>query len=296
LTQIPMQETLSIIHFSDIHVWKTTPLWSDCLYPKRILGGLNLLLNRRSAFLPHLGKAVIADILTQDADLVIFSGDMTTASHPSEFAACAKLFAPLYEKWGDRFFVIPGNHDRYSPKSIAAGWYEQYFPYGTMDQDLQVKAIETPSGKPITLVGIDASQPFCFRSNGRLKEDLASRLEATLKELNERDQNVILVGHYPIYYPQEVPQAWNHILLNKSRLQEIVETYQPLLYLHGHKHQRWAINNTINSGSCGMLSENKLKQAGYVQINYQNETYSVNMRYLGSQGTFLTDTLQQQVK
>lgn len=287
--QIP--EQFRVIHFSDIHIWKTKPLWQDCLYPKRLLGGINLLAKRRAAFPPALAESVLADILEQEADLVVFSGDMTTASHPAEFAKCAELFAPLHDKWKERFIVIPGNHDRYSPHSISAGWYEQYFPYGAMQDGIRSVELTSPCGKPITIVGIDASKAFPFRSNGYLSDALADSLEQTLRSIAEQGRQSIIVSHYPVYYPKDVKQSWHHILLNKNRLQQVIETYPHLLYLHGHKHQRWVINNTINSGSCGMLSSNPLKQAGYVTIDYAANIRTVTSRYVSTQGDLISEII-----
>ncbi len=275
-----MPEQLKIIHFSDIHIWQASPLWSDFFYPKRILGGLNLLLHRRQKFPPELGRAVLNDILKQEADLVIFSGDMTTASHPAEFQKCAELFAPIREKWGERFFAIPGNHDRYSPRSIAAQWYESSFPYAKMEDGICIQTLQTPNHSHITLVGIDASRAFCFRSNGEFTSHLADRLTDILDTQQKLGNEVILVGHYPVYYPEEVAQQGHHILLHKEKLQQILETYKPTLYLHGHKHQRWVLGNSVNSGSCGMLSENPAQQAGYVVIDYQGGKRSITARYM----------------
>ena len=53
---------MRILHFGDLHVWRMQVEWDDPLYPKRFLGGANLLLNRRKRFPPDLGRAALEQI------------------------------------------------------------------------------------------------------------------------------------------------------------------------------------------------------------------------------------------
>ena len=254
---------MEIIHFGDIHVWRVEVIWSDLFYPKRYLGGLNLLLNRRKQFPPALGKSVIEEITKQNADLVVFSGDMTTSSLESEFAACAELFEPLQKKWGDHFFVIPGNHDRYTPRSVSKGLYEKYFPYGAMAKN-RLRELILDGNR--VMIGFDASRPFKIRSNGLLDTALFTDLRDSLQKHREAGRDIILVGHFPAQYPEEVPAKWDHQLIGREKLLSLLDEFQPLAYLHGHKHLRWRIGNQINCGAAGMVSTSREKQAGFVKI------------------------------
>jgi len=286
-----MIKSLSITHFSDIPLYHPQPLCKDLAYPKRTLGYLNLLTHRKKKFPKHASLSILDDILKQEADLVVFSGDMTTASHPLEFKECARLFAPIYEKWGERFFVIPGNHDRYSPQSIQNQWYETYFPYGKMENHMRSLDLHLPDQDPMRVIGFDASRAFRFRSNGHLSPELAAQIKDSLQQAKEDQIPVILVGHYPAFYPSEVPQNWNHILINLPDLHQLINEFTPLVYLHGHKHQRWVIQNTINSGSCGMLSDQQSQQAGYVTIQFKQGKRSVFAHTLQKDGSILKTSL-----
>ena len=119
---------MRILHFGDLHVWQLQVEWNDPFYPKRFLGGANLLLNRRKRFPPALGQAVLHQIAQEEADLVVFSGDLTTTALRAEFALAQSLLAPLQEKWGERFFILPGNHDRYPPALFAISSTNAFFP------------------------------------------------------------------------------------------------------------------------------------------------------------------------
>ncbi len=119
---------MRVLHFGDIHFWKIGTD-RDFLYPKRALGTINLTLRRRKRFPPAYAQAVAKEVVRQDADLVIFSGDFTTMSLRSEYEMAAEAFTPIHEKFGDRLFAIPGNHDRYTPLSVRSQRFEEHLPF-----------------------------------------------------------------------------------------------------------------------------------------------------------------------
>lgn len=268
---------LSIIHFGDIHIWRAQFEWSDPFYLKRYTGGLNLLLKRRKKFPPSVGEQIVSDILEQEADLVIFTGDMTTASNKEEFKACAELFQPIHEKWGDRFFVIPGNHDRYTNKSVNEDWYAEAFPYGKI-KGVRVLELEND----MVVVGIDASRAFLLRSNGWYDEKIDQQLRCELEK--HSGKRLIVACHYPVDYPEGVKIQVEHKLLNRELLRKTLDEYQPVLYLHGHKHIRWKLGNKLNCGSAGMISSEKNKQAGYLKCTLSESLEQVYARYLNHTG------------
>lgn len=260
---------MKVLHFGDLHCWHARPVWNDILYPKRPLGLLNLWLNRRKRFPPEVGRKVLQGILQEDADLVVFSGDMTTQSSPEEFRESARLFKPLFEKWGDRMVVIPGNHDRYTPGSVKKRLYEAAFPTGVLDPETRI--LQREIDDDICVIGFDASEPFRFRSNGRFTSGLADALGRELNLAAATGRKVILVGHFPYATPHAHPEKWNHDLIGKEKLIAVLRRHPPAVYLHGHKHVRWLLHPTgtpgvpcIDCGSAGMISENPDKQAGYV--------------------------------
>jgi len=256
---------MKIIHFGDLHVWDLSFPLSDPFYFKRYLGLVNLLTNRRKKFPKEVGEKVVQHILEQDADLVVFSGDFTTASLKTEFAKAAELMQPLQKKWGDRFFVIPGNHDRYTGKATAKDWFAKSFPYGEIKH---VRAMELNDN--LVVIGYDASEPFLVRSNGYFSSVIGNKLTALLEKYQK--SKVVLVGHYPVDYPKDVKIDSHHEMIHREHLAKILEKYPPILYLHGHKHARWRIGNAVNCGSAGMLSDNPLKQAGFAEITLKDNS------------------------
>ncbi|MGK0190162.1 MAG: 3',5'-cyclic AMP phosphodiesterase CpdA [Verrucomicrobiales bacterium] len=264
---------MKILHFGDIHVWRLR-LAPDFWYLKRVLGTVNLIARRRLRFPSNYPAIVAAEVLKSDADVVIFSGDMSTMSLVPEFEEAARLFAPIREKWGDRFFCIPGNHDRYSPGSMKSGGYERYFPYGAFEEDKLVRRQLIDDG--LVIVGFDCSHPCRIRSNGTISDKLERELRTALEFERGEGNRVLLTGHYPLAYPSDVHASWEHRLLKAERLAKLVNEFEPIAYFHGHKHQRWIerVGKTlcVNCGAAGMISSEKHKQAGFVTGELDRET------------------------
>ncbi|MEM7394919.1 MAG: metallophosphoesterase, partial [Verrucomicrobiota bacterium] len=283
----------------DIHIWRIRLIWSELYYLKRILGPVNLLLNRRKKFPPAYGEAVVAEILKQEADLVVFSGDMSTQSLEPEFERCAELFAPIRDKWGERFFAIPGNHDRYSPGSERAGYYETFFPYAVSDPGSKIHTLEL--NEDWAVIGIDCSRPFKFRSNGLFTEEDEQALDAALTKQGEAGRRVILVCHFYYVMPAEEEKHWYHHLINDERMEQLVAKHKPVLYLHGHKHIRWWLQSPktpdtecIDCGSAGTTSESEDKQAGFVRIRLADDgmVEQVESVVLQADGSFLRSPME----
>jgi len=291
---------MRILHFGDLHVWKLG-LAHDFWYPKRILGTVNLTLRRRARFPPHYLPLVTAEILAAEADLVIFSGDLTTMSLEQEFVEAARLLKPIQEKWGERFFCIPGNHDRYTPRSIRDGLYESHFPYGAFAPETFVRS--QVLNDQLSVVGFDCSHPCKVRSNGTISAVLEDQLRTALEAERQAERRVLLTGHYPLAYPAEVHASWEHKLLEADRLRALVAEFEPIAYFHGHKHQRWLERDTaapqtlcINCGASGMTSSDPDKQAGFLTMELEGSSIrEVQAHVLDHQtATFGVTSLQEQ--
>lgn len=262
---------MKIVHFSDLHVWRRGLEVSDVWYPKRMLGYVNLALRRKFRYPPDLGRAVVSEIAKADADAVVFTGDMTTASLLGEFEAAAELLSPLLEKWGERFVILPGNHDRYTPYTVSQKFYECLFAdHGPVTR--------TDVGDHWSIVAFDASRPYMVRSNGVITLALAAHLAQTLREVADAGRMCVLAGHFPYDHPRGCGEGLQHRLLGSQRLIEVINDFKPPVYLHGHKHVRWVHRSQktpdtvcVNSGSAGLKSKDPLRRAGFVMIDLDNE-------------------------
>ncbi len=253
----------SLIHFSDLHLWKYG-LDGD-LFFKRFLGLANLRLRRARRFPVEVAREVAERIAGEEADFVCFSGDLTTTALRAEFEAGRELFAPLIGRWGERFVSIPGNHDRYTPRAVRGRLYETLF-----DDRFEAYPFSVDLGSRWTLVGLDCALPRWLTARGHVGGDSLDRLRELLDHLWGRDRRVVVMGHYPLLYPPWIKTHWSHELTERLQLLDVLVGGGASVYLHGHKHVRWRLKykdlSLINAGSAGMVGTGPDRLPGYVRL------------------------------
>jgi len=272
-----------LIHFSDIHLWNSKD-WDGDISIKRILGRINLLVNRAKHYPPDLGKKVVDTILDRDADAVIFTGDVSTASLISEFRSGWDLFAPLRDKWGDKFITIPGNHDRYTKNATQKRLFEKYFLQREVTYPFAVEIDNT-----VGLIGIETCGPRTITSRGSLTPRRIDQIIDLVESEKKKKEVVLVAGHYPLIYPPNKEASWQHTLPFRQILLKRLLEAGVTLYLHGHVHHRWVLqvselngNVTVsnydqrsnessgmlclNAGSSGLEGSEPTRAAGFLEI------------------------------
>lgn len=262
---------MKLLHFSDIHLWRRAFDWSDPVF-KRWLGLANLLLRRGRKFPRALAREVVEHIAAAEADAVIFSGDMTTTALRAEFEDVRDLFVPLVRKWGERFIILPGNHDRYTRRTVAREYYERQFPSARFADPLRPMQ-KVALSRSLTLLSFDCSVPRMLTSRGRVTPTLARALDEELQRQEQAGAAVVLIGHYPYAAPPGMTIKAEHRLEGDALLAEVVARRKPVLYLHGHKHHRWAFHPArtpdtlcVNAGPASCSSADAHRRAGYLVI------------------------------
>ena len=279
---------MKFVHFGDLHVWSPRLHLREGFYPKRWLGPLNLALRRAKKFPPEYRLPALKAVQEEKADAVLFSGDFTTFSLREEFVMASALFEPLLEKTGSGLVAIPGNHDRYTPGSVREGFLEQFLTFVPKE-----RVFTRPLAPRLTVVGVDHSVPLMIRSNGVVDDETHQALRETLERMKRTNQTVVLMGHFPYATPPEHPETWEHKLLGAERLAELVREFKPVLYVHGHKHVRWAIRPPetpdtlcLNGGSVAMKHGSPEQQAGYLswEMNENGEMSNLTAKVYDGQG------------
>jgi hypothetical protein len=83
---------------------------------------------------------------------------------------------------------------------------------------------------------------------------------------------LLVMGHYPLVYPEAIAAKRDHALSAGERqsLLDLLDEFQVALFLHGHKHNRWALRRKwtlhLNCGSAGMLGRGEDRRPGYLKI------------------------------
>jgi 3',5'-cyclic AMP phosphodiesterase CpdA len=257
--------SVRLIHFSDLHLWGYG--FDRDPFPKRIGGLANLAFNRSRAFPRAVAEALLARLAGEEADFILFSGDVSTTALKKEFRAARELFAPLRERWGERFIAIPGNHDRYTPRATRNRLYERLFLEAEQRYPIVRKL-----GKAWDLVGFDAAVPRWIYSHGDAGPALIADLARTLKAIALPGRRLLATGHFPILYPAGTTALKGHAFEPDQReaLRRALAEAGVEVYLHGHKHRRWGLRQGatlhLNAGSAGMLGDAHNKRPGYLKI------------------------------
>jgi 3',5'-cyclic AMP phosphodiesterase CpdA len=120
---------LRFLHCSDVHI---TEDYSKIPWLKlgwrRWMAMIELKMGRAVAFADAANS--LSEIARQAeqrrVDHFILSGDVTAYSLEAEFARARAALGRIADD-RKRCTVIPGNHDRYTPRSLTAGRFEKYF-------------------------------------------------------------------------------------------------------------------------------------------------------------------------
>lgn len=261
--------TFRIAHLTDVH-WTIDPSPWRLGLGKRLLGTLNLYLGgRRYHFDDRVRDQLVADVLTQQPDLVVVTGDLTSQAIPAEFELARKALDPILSTIPT--FVIPGNHDAYTFGAFKSRRIQRYFgPWMGLDRHGPVGRLDVG---PVTVLGLDPNRP-ALSASGEVPGEQLDRLAEALSDPALRDRFVVLALHYPILGPGgSLYDNRSHGLVNVRSLIDVLDRapVRPRLAIHGHKHHGYSglfrFNDgheltTHNPGSGGYLRHEEAGRAG----------------------------------
>ncbi|MEX0777483.1 MAG: metallophosphoesterase [Phycisphaeraceae bacterium] len=253
----------------DIHFFQLLPRPLDLL-GKRLLGTLHLWTTRRRKFHQDLLEPIITKVASIQADLVLFSGDLTTTSLDSEFKRALAIIRPLERTTA--LLIVPGNHDRYTWRSARIRRVEE--------QLLGLMPGHFPHFQKISdgwhLLALDSARPRWITAVGRIGLE---QLEAARRHLDTltQDDGLIVLCHYPLSLPTQVRPRPGHDLEDQAALRELLTQCKArTFYLHGHVHRPWfwpltdpamAHITDINAGSPTMIDAAHPFGQGFWQID-----------------------------
>ncbi len=221
---------IRVAHATDIH-WFRPPGWRQ-MSPKRMLGTANLYLrNRRGHFDASVQDQLVEDILAQEPDLVILSGDLTAQATEDEFLRAREVLSPILDTIPT--LIVPGNHDVYTQGSQRAGRMRTHFePWMHLAGPIGHLQVEG-----LTVIGLDPTRPHATAS-GLVPADQLDALRDALRGVPDENA-ALLVLHYPVVdRAGALYDHWEHGLRNADALVHTLEACcrRPDAILHGHVH------------------------------------------------------------
>ncbi|HZY68625.1 MAG TPA: metallophosphoesterase [Devosia sp.] len=177
-----------------------------------------------------LAATLAPELLAQELDVVVISGDFTQRGTEEEFQVARKFIDSL----NTRVFAVPGNHDvpqaNFLRRMIAP--YAHYRKY--IDPDLE-PFLEVGG---VALAGIRTSRRFSLDlnlSNGFIDKGQLRALERRLSE-GSPDAVRVVVAHHPLLYPETGEPKRQRRVRRADRALQSFSQLGIRLVLSGHFH------------------------------------------------------------
>lgn len=286
-----------IAHFTDLHFTERTDRipWR-ALLSKRLVGWINLRFLGRQAALagaPEITRALLEDLHRVRPDHILFTGDVSSLSLPSEFEAARGVLDPLLDD--DRVTGIPGNHDVYVGAAAREGFFERWFgDWVRTDIARDDLPPELRGAYPYPLlrhIG-DEVALLCLRdvrptaphdSSGHVSELQLAALEHLLDGPALRQRVRILALHYGLRRHDGSPDTYLHRLRNADRVLALAEKKRVHLVVHGHIHRRFvhaaATVSPVAIANPGALAYSGLDRAYHIYTVDGGEIFLEARRY-----------------
>jgi len=204
---------------------------------KRVLGTLNLIVNRRRKHKMELLEALRLDMRAQAPDHLALTGDLANISLPGEWRA-AQAWIDACGLDAASISVIPGNHDAYVESVVTAREFEKLFAsYMTNDVPWPGERTDYPYVQirdGVAFIGVSSSVATGdFGAWGRIGEAQLGRLEGLLvAPALARKTRVVLVHHPPVRHKHGEERN----LRDRVALTAVLARVGADLVLHGHDH------------------------------------------------------------
>jgi 3',5'-cyclic AMP phosphodiesterase CpdA len=231
------QEQVKVCHFSDLHLPLPEAISPSRLVGKRLFGYANLRFrraktHRRRAFVDLLGA-----MSAENADMVVFTGDMTNFSLACEFQQANGLFADA-GLTREKLLVVPGNHDRYTVGADLGSAFESevlpWLPSGFLRSGGY--PIVRKVG-PVVFAALDtAVWRSVVRDAGRIDRGQMARLRRALADDSMQECWPVVLMHHPPFRREPPLRNFLSGLAGAERLLDALSGRDATV-LHGHIHR-----------------------------------------------------------
>jgi len=243
---------------SDLHILDLNGVRLKRFANRRAIGAVNVFLNRAAEYRGDILECLVEDLLKEEPDHIVVSGDVSNMALESEFE---RIFHLLKLLGGyDRISLVPGNHDYYTDRAAETRRFEKYFfPFmfksDFSDLDVDIYPYTKRIGD-VLLVGVNSATrtvpPFSYGSVG---DRQLSLLEHALSSRAAESCLTVLVLHHAMHR-RDVFTETTSGLIHRERLLSVIEKQRVDLVLYGHDHvgrvwKRESEGHTTHFVCCG---------------------------------------------
>jgi 3',5'-cyclic AMP phosphodiesterase CpdA len=238
---------MRFLHCSDVHItedYSKVP-WLKLGW-RRWMALLELKMGRSVAFagadasLSKIARCAEA----HRVDHLILSGDVTAYSLDAEFARARAALGRVADD-RQRCTVIPGNHDRYTPRSLSTHRFEKYFGH-LLESDLPEYCREGQFpfvrlvGAEAAVVGLCSARvpPIPGLSTGVIGKRQLDGLRGLIQDHRLANRAILVAVHHAPLTHKGRKDSIAHGLLDVDALLEALPGPR-FAVLHGHIHRRY---------------------------------------------------------
>lgn len=271
----PRSDTL-IAHLTDIHYPSRVGLGLNEFTFKRFFGFLNWHLSRKKLHLKETLDQISEDVLQQELDHLIVSGDLVNWSLKAEYEQGVN-WLKQFGSYEDISFV-PGNHDYYGANPVLSSDDSEggLSPYMTSN----FKGIELGGDagphlpfvrviNDVALIFLNSGVPTpLFKAYGEVNRKSLEVLVDILTQARMQDLYRCVILHHP---PLTGITSPSRGLNNDHELQTLLENYGAELVLYGHNHKQRHDKLSTKTGTChviGTPSASVGRQGRYEHARY----------------------------
>jgi len=194
-------------------------------------------------------EQIVRDLEGHGADHLLVSGDFTGYAMEDEFRA-ARAALGLVGRSRATCSVIPGNHDTFTPESVACNRFEQHFG-DLLESDLPEYRAVGPypfihlKNDDVAVVGLHSAQKALFPgfAYGEIGRTQLDALAALVDDRRVRHRAVLVMVHHAPFRADGTPDVAHHGLRDAASLNAVLRGERFAL-LHGHLHERFHLART----------------------------------------------------
>jgi 3',5'-cyclic AMP phosphodiesterase CpdA len=229
---------MRFVHISDLHFRKKTP--------------------------QSMQQALIGDILSQCAELIAVTGDITDRGRTSQF----KLARRFLDSLNIPIVSVPGNRE-----VAATSFWEWLIPPLSMDRYSRFfgpsdKVIYVWPNEPIVFLGLNSVHTLPSWP-GRITRDSRHWLKRKAQEFSGYKK--ILLLHHPVVPVIRSSSFWAHQLTHAGEILNICSEFSVNMILQGHKHRSITMEISIPQ----RMSKIVISAAGAPLMPFWDQSYHV---------------------